>query len=96
MQQEDKSKKAMLLGLGLDNADGEHRVTRGGNFHIVGGSHETHENMQEQCIKFNEKLDDRGKRLEDLEKREFFDLAAECDMAVQKRDTDQTNNSDQN
>ena len=38
--------------------------------------------MQEKCIKLNEKLDERGKRLEDLERGEFLDLAAECDMRV--------------
>lgn len=71
-----------LVGLGLDNPDGQSRITRGKNFHLYGGSHETHERMQEQCIKFNEKLDTKGKRLEDLEHEEFFDIAAECDMPV--------------
>ncbi len=75
-------RKAGLLGVGLDNTDEETRVTRGKNFHLVGGSHETHQSMQEKCIKFNEKLDDRGKELEDLERREFLDLAAECRMNV--------------
>jgi hypothetical protein len=75
-------KKAALLGLGLDNRDGCVRVTRGKNFHLFGGSHETHSAMQEKCIKFNEKLDARGKQLEDLEGREFVDLAAECDMRL--------------
>ena len=78
----DEKRKAALLGLGLDGDDGHTRVTRGRNFHILGGSHDTHRNMQEQCIKFNEKLDARGKQLDDLEKREFFDLAAECSMNV--------------
>jgi len=75
-------KKAKLLGLGLDNQDGHVRVTRGENFHLVGGSHETHQAMQEKCIKLNEKLADRGKQLEDLEHKEFLDLAAECKMNV--------------
>ena len=75
-------RKARLLGVGLDHSDDEVRVTRGKNFHLVGGSHETHQSMQEKCIKFNEKLDDRGKELEDLERKEFLDLAAECRMNV--------------
>lgn len=73
-------KKALLLGLGLDDAGGELRVTRGDNFHLYGGSQETHESMQEKCIKFNEKLDARGKQLEQLDANEFLDIAAECDM----------------
>ena len=75
-------KKAKLLGLGLDGDDGHIRISRGCNFHLIGGSHETHQKMQEKCIKFNEKLDDKGKQLEHLEAGEFLDLAAECKMNV--------------
>ena len=77
-----KRQKAKLLGVGLDNDDGEVRVTRGPNFNLVGGSEDTHETMQEKCIKFNEKLGDRGKQLEQLERKEFVDLAGECGMPV--------------
>ena len=58
-----RKKKAALLGVGLDNDDGEIRVTRGKNFHLVGGSHDTHQQMQEKCVKLNEKLKHRGKEL---------------------------------
>lgn len=75
-------KKAILLGLGLDNDDGHLRATRGENFRLFGGSHETHGAMQEKCIKFNEKLKDRGKALEQLHRDEFLELAAECQMNV--------------
>ena len=74
--------KAMLLGVGLDNNDGEVRLTRGDNFCLVGGSDETHEAMQEKCIKFNEKLRASGQQLEQLERNEFIDLACECKMNV--------------
>ena len=73
-------KKAMLLGLGLDNKDGHVRVTKGENFHLVGGSHETHEVMQETAIKVNEKLRSRGKRLEDVSREEFRDIAHEVGL----------------
>lgn len=78
----EERKKASLLGLGLDGKDGQIRITRGKNFHLLGGSHETHQVMQEKCIKFNEKLDSRGKELEHLEQKEFLDIAAECEMNV--------------
>lgn len=81
----DAKKKRSLLGVGLDNEDGHVRVTRGENFHLLGGSEETHESMQEKCIKFNEKLTRRGKQLEDLESKEFHDLAEECKMNVVPR-----------
>ena len=71
-----------VLGVGLDNEDGHVRVTSGKNFHLVGGSPETHESMQEKCVKLNEKLTTRGKELEELDRKEFLDLAAECGMKV--------------
>jgi hypothetical protein len=74
--------KATLLGLGLDNQDGHIRVTRGENFHLLGGSRETHEVMQDKCIRFNEKLQARGKNMGELARQEFLDIAAECEMTV--------------
>jgi len=74
--------KAILLGLGLDNQDGHTRVTRGENFHLLGGSQETHEVMQDKCIRFNEKLQARGKHMGELARQEFLDIAAECEMVL--------------
>ena len=73
---------ALLLGLGLDNQDGHVRVTQGDNFHLIGGSRDTHEQMQEQAIKFNEKLSDKGKTLESVSREEFLDLAREAGMKI--------------
>ena len=75
-------RKKRILGFGLDGKDDAVRVTRGRNFHLVGGSRETHEDMQEKCIKLNEKLKARGKELEDLARKEFLELAQECRMNV--------------
>jgi hypothetical protein len=65
------------LGIGLDG-DGEVRVTRGENFALVGGSHGTHEAMQETCIRVNEKLAERGQTLEDLGREELSGLVRQC------------------
>ena len=75
-------KKSALLGLGLDNDDGHLRMTRGKNFHLIGGSQDTHDAMQEKCIKFNEKLDIKGKQLENLGSEEFLEMAEECQINV--------------
>jgi hypothetical protein len=75
-----EAKKALLLGLGLDNKDGHLRVTQGENFHLVGGSDETHSTMQEKAIKFNEKLRARGRRLEEVSSQEFRDIAHEIGL----------------
>lgn len=73
-----KGKKAMLLGVGLDNKDGHVRVTRGENFQLVGGSKETHEVMQEGAVKINEELKKRGKHLEEVSKKEFIEIASKA------------------
>jgi hypothetical protein len=75
-------RKAKLLGVGLDSKDEHVRLTRGKNFELYGGSQETHELMQEKCIKLDEKLKAKGKELGELDKSEFLDLAAECKMRV--------------
>ncbi len=67
-------KAALLLGVGLDS-DGHQRVTTGPNFALVGGSQQTHEEMTEKAVKINEKLNERGKRLEDVSREEFDDIA---------------------
>jgi hypothetical protein len=57
-----RTRKAMMLGLGLD-CDGHKRVTTGPNFVLMGGTQETHEVMTEKVIKINEKLAAAGKEL---------------------------------
>ena len=69
-----KKSKALLLGVGLDSKDEHVRITKGPNFQLVGGAQDTHEQMQETAIKFNEELTRRHKRLEDLGPNEFLDI----------------------
>jgi hypothetical protein len=72
-------RRALLLGLGFDG-DGQKRITVGKNFLLAGGSAPTHKRMQEKAIKFNEELDRRCKRLEDIEPDEFHDIAEQIRM----------------
>ncbi len=76
---------AALLGLGLDNDDGHTRLTRGKNFMLVGGSQDTHAMMQETAVKVNEKLDQRGKRLEDVSIHELRDICREVNESIRGR-----------
>jgi hypothetical protein len=69
--------QAGLLGLGLDATDGHKRITRGPNFLLAGGSHETHSQMQETAIKVNEHLNRKGKDLADVSVAELRDIIAE-------------------
>lgn len=74
--------RKILLGLGFDAKDGHVRVTKGKNFRLYGGSEETHGLMQEKAIKFNEQLDKHGKALDDLNKKEFYDIAHKIGLKV--------------
>jgi hypothetical protein len=68
------ARKAALVGVGLDGDDGHTRITRGKNFFLAGGSRETHAQMQEICVKVNERLDDQSKRLEEVSIAELRDI----------------------
>jgi len=70
-------KSAALLGVALDNKDGHTRFTRGKNFVLLGGSHDTHAVMQETVVKINEHLDRQGKRLEDVSVGELREICHE-------------------
>jgi hypothetical protein len=63
-----------LVGVGLDQTDGQRRITRNEDILLVGGSHETHECLQEISIRMNASLRERGKRLRDAEVAEVIDL----------------------
>lgn len=72
-----EQKKSLILGVGLDQQDEHKRITKGENFCLVGGSEETHERMTETAIKVNEKLSQKGKKLEDISPPEFAELLRE-------------------
>ena len=75
-------KSAALLGVGFDNDDGHVRMTRGENYTLVGGSPETHAVMQETAVKINEKLDERGTRLDDVSLRELREICSEVRESI--------------
>lgn len=73
-KQSSQQGRAQMVGVGLDNTDGEKRLTRGKNFTLVGGSEETHAVMQETAIKVNETLARKGKTLDETSPEEFRDV----------------------
>ena len=78
--------KAIMVGVGLDT-DGHKRITQGDNVALVGGTKDTHEEMTEKALKINEKLADRGKRLDDVSREEFDDIAH--DVGLHRHDPEQ-------
>lgn len=77
--------KKLLLGLGFDCKDGIWRVTRGKNFHLYGGSEETHDEMQEKAIKMNEHLEKKKKTLDTVSMEEFMEIADRIEMFKKKK-----------
>ncbi len=67
--------KSVLLGLGFDCKDGHKRITRGKNFYVFGGSNFTHKKLQDKVLQFNDELKKRHKSLDEIEKKEFYDIA---------------------
>ena len=67
-----------FLGVGLDNKDGEQRLTRSEHFFLVGGSPETHAQLQDTAIKFTEALKRRGTALPEVSLEEIVDLFHEA------------------
>jgi len=82
-----KKKAALMLGIGVDS-DGHKRLTTGSNFALIGGTEETHQAMTEKAIKINEKLAAKGKRLEDVTREEFEDIAHSVGLRRQDRARD--------
>jgi len=66
-----------LIGLGFDGYDGRTRISRGPNFVIYGGSRETHQKMQQTALKFNKLVDERGKSIEQINRRELQEIVEE-------------------
>ncbi|MBI1870586.1 MAG: hypothetical protein HYS07_05250 [Chlamydiae bacterium] len=73
-------KKALLVGVGFDHKDKHVRITKGDNFALLGGSEKTHASMQEKAMSFNEQLDKRRKKLEDISREEFEDIAQDIGL----------------
>ena len=70
-------RKAGILGIGFDSGDGHEYITRGDDTLLVGGSAETHAEMQAQVERFQAELARRGKTLLDLTEAELNEIGAE-------------------
>lgn len=67
-----------ILGVGLDSTDDQKRITRTEEMVLLGGSAETHEQMQETAIRFAEGLEKRGKPLAEASIPEVMELLHEA------------------
>lgn len=76
--------RRILLGLGFDSKDGHVRITKGKNFRLFGGSHQTHGMMQEKAVKFNEQLNRLHKTLDQINEKEFREIAETIGLKIEK------------
>jgi heptaprenylglyceryl phosphate synthase len=70
----------LLVGIGLDS-DGHVRATRGDDFFLVGGTEETHGEMQERVERFRETLVKMGTDLEHASREQVLEAADESGLA---------------
>jgi len=73
-------RKAGIIGIGLDGADGHTHITRGDDFLLMGGSESTHETLRNAVEKFNQALALRGKTLLDLTEAELNEIVESLDV----------------
>ena len=78
LMSEQTQRQALLLGVGLDNRDGHVRVTKGGDFVLLGGSERTHQHMQDTAQRFTEELARRGKRMAEISRDEFVEIVQDA------------------
>ena len=74
MSEARSERSARILGLAFDGEDGHIRVTRGEQFQIYLGSESTHDQLRTVCIEIQRRLDEQGRRLEELTREEFVAL----------------------
>ena len=78
-QDQDNRRVVGFLGVGLDNTDGHQRLTQNEHFLLIGGSAETHGQMQDTAIRFSEALQRRGKALHQAQLQEVLEIFHEID-----------------
>lgn len=71
--------RAALIGIGLDNLDDHHRLTRSEQCLVFGGSAETHDELRETVLRMELELDRQGQQLGDLNPLELAELAWRID-----------------
>jgi hypothetical protein len=67
--------RAAFIGFGLDDSDDQQRLTQGDQSLIVGGSAETHAELQQTALRMELELERLGQGLGDLDPVELAELA---------------------
>jgi hypothetical protein len=71
--------RATIIGLGLDDSDGPHRIITGRECLVVGGSEATHAAMLETVLRLETELERIGQRLGDVPPDALAEIAWRID-----------------
>jgi hypothetical protein len=71
--------RAAIIGFGLDGNDNQQRLSTGEQCLLVGGSAETHAEMLETMLRLESELDQRGRRLDEVNPTELAEIAWRID-----------------
>lgn len=77
MRETGQSRVVGLLGVGFDREDGQIRITEAGEYRVLMGSGETHEELQKICRRIDEAIKISGRLLNDYSPEEFMELVQE-------------------
>ena len=70
-QRRAKRGHAVLVGYGLDGADGHIRYTKAESVELYGGSDQAHSRMQERALRIQRELDEHGISLDGMTYEQF-------------------------
>lgn len=63
--------RVKVIGLGLDDAEGHIRYTRGDAFELIGGSEKAHSEMQKRALRIKAEIERLGITLERMSYEEY-------------------------
>lgn len=72
--------RAKLIGFGLDEADGQIRITRGSHFRLLNGKAATHQAMQNKAQEFLRRVQQRGLTMDNISRGECREILVEMGL----------------
>jgi|GEM_PF-2070525 hypothetical protein len=76
--------RAVLVGYGLDEADGHVRYTTSKDYRLLGGSEVTHEAMQDMANRIKKELSKLGYELDDIRSDQIDEIRRIVDGVVER------------
>jgi hypothetical protein len=71
-----RRKEGLLVGVRVDEGDGQTRVSRGDDFVAVGGTKEAHEHLREAVAEISDEVKRRGRALAEVRREELREIVS--------------------